>query len=80
MSQDAIESRVKEIVADQLGLSVEEVQTGSLFTGDLGADDLDFLEIIMAFEEEFEVDIDDSVAERFVSIQDVIDFVSQRAN
>lgn len=77
-SQDPTESKVKEIVADQLGLAVEDVQLDAAFTDDLGADDLDFMELIMAFEEEFVIDIDDEDAEDLHTVQDVINFVEHR--
>ena len=80
MSQNAIESKVIEIVSDQLGLSFDDVYPNLSFSDDLGADDLDFVELLMAFEEEFEVEIDDDTAERLEKVQDVIDFVSLKTN
>lgn len=80
MSLETIEARVKEIVAEQLGISSDEVRSDSTFVDDLGADDLDFMEIVMAFEEEFEVDIDDEDAECFESVQDAIDSIASRSN
>jgi len=78
-SQESIESKVKEIVAEQLGLAVEDVQLDAGFADDLGADDLDQVELIMAFEEEFDCEIDDEDAEKLRTVQDVIDFVGNRA-
>jgi acyl carrier protein len=78
VSEESVENRVKDIVAEQLGLSPDEVRPDSQFTGDLGADELDLLEIIMAFEEEFQVDIDEETMQSLVSVQDAVDFLSQR--
>lgn len=75
MPKDAIESRVKEIIADQLGLAEEDVQPTSSFADDLGADALDFAEIIMSFEEDFGREIDDEDAAAFKTVQDAIDFL-----
>jgi acyl carrier protein len=75
---DPLESKVKEIVAEQLGVPAEEIALDSTFTSDLGADALDQVELIMAFEEEFDIDIDDDDAEKLRTVQDVIDFVAKR--
>ena len=80
MSHNAIEIKVIEIVSDQLGLSFDDVCPNLSFNDDLGADGLDFVELLMAFEEEFEVEIDDDTAERLEKVQDVIDFVSLKTN
>lgn len=77
MPSDTIE-KVKDIIADQLGLSSEDVRLESSFSDDLGADDLDLVELMMAFEEEFEMDIDENVAERLETVQDVVNYVSSR--
>jgi acyl carrier protein len=76
MTAEFVERRVKELVADQLGLGLEDVRLESALTGDLGADTLDVLELVMAMEEEFELDIGDNDADRFKTIQDVVDYVS----
>lgn len=78
MAIEFVESRVREIVAEQLGLGEEEIMPGASFSNDLGVDTLDFIELVMAFEEEFEVDIDDEDAESLNTVQDVIDFLSSR--
>lgn len=80
VSYDDIEKKVKDIIAEQLGVSLEDVQRDSTFSGDLGADDLDFMELIMAFEEEFEFDIDEDTADDLESVQNVIDLLSTRSN
>ncbi|NLD27365.1 MAG: Acyl carrier protein [bacterium ADurb.Bin270] len=77
---EQVAGKVREIIADQLGLSEEDISLQSSFIDDLGADHLDFMEIVMAFEEEFELDIDDEIAENLSSVQDAIDLISKRNN
>jgi len=74
MSQ-AIEERVRSIIADQLGVSEDEVKPDSKFIEDLGADSLDIVELIMAMEEEFETEIPDEEAEKIRVVNDVIMFI-----
>jgi len=74
MSQ-AIEERVRSIIADQLGVSEDEVKPDSKFIEDLGADSLDIVELIMAMEEEFETEIPDEEAEKIRTVNDVITFI-----
>lgn len=74
MSQ-AIEERVRSIIADQLGVSEDEVKPESKFIEDLGADSLDIVELIMAMEEEFETEIPDEEAEKIRTVNDVIMFI-----
>ena len=71
----SIEERVKKIVAEQLGVKEEEVQTEASFVEDLGADSLDTVELVMALEEEFECEIPDEEAEKITSVQQAIDYV-----
>jgi len=71
-----IEERVKKIVAEQLGVKLEEVANDSSFVEDLGADSLDTVELVMALEEEFETEIPDEEAEKITKVQDAIDYVS----
>lgn len=75
-----IEKKIPEIVADQLGITEEDVVPSSSFNEDLGADSLDFLELIMAVEEEFSFDISDSDAESLETVGDLIDYVSTRTS
>ena len=75
MDPELVEPRIKEIIAEQLGLAVDEVRSEHTFSDDLGADKLDFLELIMAFEEEFSIDIDDESADALESVQDVINYI-----
>ena len=72
----SIESKVKAITADQLGVAEEEITLESRFIEDLGADSLDLVELIMAMEEEFETDIPDEEAEKIISVQHAIDYIS----
>ncbi|RMA96178.1 acyl carrier protein [Hydrogenothermus marinus] len=73
-----IEERVKEIIADQLGVSLDQIKPESRFVDDLGADSLDVVELIMAFEEEFGVEIPDEDAEKIATVQDVLDYIAQK--
>ena len=71
-----LEQRVKKIVAEQLGVNESEIKNESSFVDDLGADSLDTVELVMAFEEEFECEIPDEEAEKITSVQQAIDYVS----
>lgn len=70
-----IEKRVRAIVIEQLGVSEEEVKNNSSFTGDLGADSLDTVELVMALEEEFGTEIPDEEAEKITTVQEAIDYI-----
>lgn len=74
MSND-IEKRVKAIIRDQLGVGEEEVTPNAEFIGNLGADSLDIVELIMALEEEFDLEIPDEEAEKIRTVDDVIQYV-----
>ena len=69
------EDRVRRIVCEQLGVGEEEVTLSASFIDDLGADSLDTVELVMAFEEEFEIEIPDDAAEKIQTIKDAIDFI-----
>jgi|TARA_R110000868_G_scaffold307439_1_gene569090 acyl carrier protein len=71
-----IEERVKKIVAEQLGVKLEEVTNEASFVDDLGADSLDTVELVMALEEEFETEIPDEDAEKISTVQTAIDYVT----
>jgi acyl carrier protein len=71
----ALEERVAEIVVDQLGVSREEVTSKASFIDDLGADSLDIVELVMAMEEEFDVEIPDDDAEKIQTIGDAISYL-----
>ena len=79
MSED-ISSKVKKIVADHLGIEEGKVQDDSSFIDDLGADSLDTVELVMAFEEEFGAEISDSQAEKILTVGDAIKFIEGKAN
>jgi acyl carrier protein len=71
-----IEQKVKNIIADQLGVGEEEIKPTASFIEDLGADSLDIVELVMAMEEEFEVEIPDEEAENIKTVQDAINYVT----
>ena len=73
-----IASRVKAIIVDKLGVDESEVTPEASFTNDLGADSLDTVELIMAFEEEFDVEIPDTDAEKIKTVQDVINYIESK--
>jgi acyl carrier protein len=73
------ETRVKEIIVEQLGVDPAEVVAGSSFVNDLGADSLDTVELVMAFEEEFGIEIPDEEAERIQTVGNAIDYVKAHA-
>lgn len=75
----SIEDRVKKIVIEQLGVKEDEVKNTASFVDDLGADSLDTVELVMALEEEFDIEIKDEEAEKITTIQEAIDFVKKRA-
>ena len=72
--------KVKNIVVEQLGVEADEVQIESTFIDDLGADSLDIVELIMAFEEEFNIEIPDEAAEKIKTVQDVVTYIEQNQN
>jgi acyl carrier protein len=71
-----IEQKVKSIIADQLGVGEDEIKPGSSFIEDLGADSLDIVELVMAMEEEFEVEIPDEEAENIKTVQDAVNYIT----
>ena len=70
-----VEQQVKAIVAEQLGVKLEQVTSDASFVDDLGADSLDTVELVMALEEEFETEIPDEEAEKITTVQQAIDYV-----
>ena len=74
----SIESRVKEIVTEQLGVDEKEVTIDASFIDDLGADSLDTVELVMALEEEFDVEIPDEDAEKIISVGDAITYIKEK--
>ena len=77
--EDALK-RISKVVAGQLSLDESEIQEGSSFTADLGADSLDTVELVMAFEEEFGSEISDSEAEKILTVGDAIKFIEGKSN
>lgn len=73
----ALEDRVKDLIVDQLGVSPDEVKKEASFIDDLGADSLDTVELIMAFEEEFGIEIPDEDAEKMSTVGDAIDYLEK---
>jgi acyl carrier protein len=71
-----IEQKVKNIIADQLGVGEDEIKITSSFIEDLGAESLDIVELVMAMEEEFEVEIPDEEAENIKTVQDAVNYVT----
>lgn len=75
----AVAERVKSIIADQLGVDADEVVPEASFTDDLGADSLDIVELVMAFEEDFDIEIPDEDAEKIATVKDAIDYIQEHA-
>ena len=73
----AVEDKMIDIIVEQLSVDREKVVPGASFVDDLGADSLDLVELIMAMEEEFDVEIPDEEAEKIVTVQNAIDFVAK---
>ena len=77
---DDIKGKIKKIVADHLGIDEEKVTEEASFIDDLGADSLDTVELVMAFEEEFSIEIPDDVAEKITTIKDAIGHIEKSQN
>jgi len=75
----AVEDKVKEIIAKQLGVDIEKVTPEASFMDDLGADSLDTVELVMAFEEAFNIDIPDEDAEKISRVQDAINYIKEKS-
>jgi acyl carrier protein len=72
----SIEERVKQIVAEQLGVDEDQVTPEAAFMDDLGADSLDTVELVMALEEEFDIEISDEDAEKIQKVKDAVDYIN----
>ena len=75
----SVEERIQKIVCEQLGVSLEEAKLEASFVDDLGADSLDTVELVMAFEEEFEIEIPDEEAEEIATIKNAIDYINSNS-
>ena len=76
----SVEEKVKEIIVDQLGVDDKQVNPEASFIDDLGADSLDTVELVMALEEEFDVEIPDEDAEKIATVQNAIDYIKGHTN
>jgi acyl carrier protein len=74
----AIEDKVKEIIVDQLGVEADQVKPEAAFIDDLGADSLDTVELVMALEEEFDLEIPDEDAEKIKTVGDAINYIKSK--
>ena len=74
----AVEEKVKDIIAEQLGVKKEEIKAESSFVDDLGADSLDTVEVVMALEEEFGIEIPDEDAEKITTVGEVIKYIDEK--
>lgn len=76
---DSIEQKVKDIIVEQLGVDVSQVTIEAKFVDDLGADSLDTMELVMALEEEFSLEIPDEDAEKIGSVGDAVNYINENA-
>ena len=76
----SVEEKVREIIVDQLGVDEKQGTADAAFIDDLGADSLDTVELVMALEEEFDVEIPDEEAEKISKVQDAIDYINNNTN
>jgi acyl carrier protein len=79
MSAGEIEQKVKQIIVEQLGVDEGQVDMTASFVDDLGADSLDIVELVMQFEESFDLDIPDEDAEKIVTVKDAIEYIQNKA-
>jgi acyl carrier protein len=75
----SVEQKVKQIIVEQLGVDEGQVDSGASFVDDLGADSLDIVELVMAFEEAFELDIPDEDAEKIATVKDAIEYIEAKS-
>jgi acyl carrier protein len=74
----SVEQKVKQIIVDQLGVDEAQVEDAASFVEDLGADSLDIVELVMALEEAFDLDVPDEEAEKLKTVKDVIDYIKSK--
>ncbi len=79
MSVENVQERVKNIIVEQLGVEADQVKPEAQFVNDLGADSLDTVELIMALEEEFDVEIPDEKAEKIKTVGEALSFIEENA-
>ena len=77
MSDNSIEEKVRSIIVDQLGVESDKVTADAKFIEDLGADSLDTVELVMAFEENFDIEVPDEEAEKLQSVADVVAYIAK---
>ena len=75
----SIEQKVKQIIVEQLGVDEAQVDDSASFVDDLGADSLDIVELVMAFEEAFDIDIPDEDAEKISTVKEAIDYIAKKS-
>ena len=80
MANEDIVRRVKDLIAESLGVNSNEVVSAASFIDDLGADSLDIVELVMAIEKEFKIDIPDEDAEKISTVQDAVDYIQNKTN
>ncbi len=80
MAEKSIEDKVKDIIVEQLGVNPEQVIPAAKFIEDLGADSLDTVELVMAFEEEFNVEVPDEEAEKLQTVGDVVKYIEDKGS
>ena len=80
MAEKSIEEKVKDIIVEQLGVNPEQVTPQAKFIEDLGADSLDTVELVMAFEEEFNVEVPDEEAEKLQTVGDVVKYIEEKGS
>ena len=76
----SVEEKVKEIIVDQLGVDEKQVNPEASFVDDLGADSLDTVELVMALEEEFDIEIPDEDAEKIATVKNAVDYIKDQTN
>ena len=77
MTEEELLNKIKAVVVEKLGVKPEDVTTDASFVNDLGADSLDRVELVMALEEEFDIEIPDADAEKVVTVGDVVDYIKE---
>src|SRR3954453_4024554 len=77
-SMAAVQQKVKQIIVEQLGVDESQVDTNASFVDDLGADSLDIVELVMAFEEAFELEIPDEDAEKITTVKDAVEYIENK--